>query len=227
MWSGAKSAVLVNFDRDPALALVGLSYGNLMKVPVLNVTNKDMSAATAKELSRRKITSVVLIGRTNLLPSRSTISKRKLTQIRYEDKSEIAVSERVFEALSGDPLILIMSEQEEMIGDAARLIAANRPIVWSNDYSPSQSLNKLLTAQSVTGSFYGELPKFVFPTKIVITRSLKNSLVAASWQSPVLIADEAQTEVILASDLIREFPNIASITVVDKSLDLATYRNLS
>ena len=227
MWSTAKSAVLVNFDRDPALALVGLAYGNLMKAPVFNVTNKDISATTAKELSRRKITSVILIGRASQLPSRSTISKRKLAQNRFEGNSEIEVSEKVFEALPGDPLILMNSEQDEMIGDAPRLIAANRPIVWSNDYSPSQGLNRLLTARSVTGSFYGELPQFVFPTRVVISRSLKNSLVAASWQSPVLIADDAQSEVSKVSDLIKVFPNIASITVLDKSLDLAPYRNLS
>ena len=227
MWSTAKSAVLVNFDRDPALALVGLAYGNLMKAPVFNVTKKDLSVTTVKELSRRKITSVVLIGRTNQLPSRSAISKRKLTQIRYEGKSEIDVSERVFEAVPGDPLILINSEQDEMIGDAPRLIAANRPIVWSNDYSPSQELNKLLAARSAMGTFYGELPQFIFPTRVVITRSLKNSLVAASWQSPVLIADDTQSEVSKVVDLIKVFPNIASITVLDKSLDLAPYRNLS
>jgi hypothetical protein len=119
------------------------------------------------------------------------------------------------------------SEQAEMIGDAPRLIAANRPIVWSKDYSPSQELNRLLTARSVAGSFYGELPQFVFPTRVVITRSLKNSLAAASWQSPVLIADEEQSEVSKVIDLIKVFPNIASITVLDKSLDLAPYRNLS
>ena len=77
------------------------------------------------------------------------------------------------------------------------------------------------------GTFYGDLPQFIFPTRVVITRSLKNSLVAASWQSPVLIADEEQSEVSKVIDLIKVFPNIASITVLDKSLDLAPYRNLS
>ena len=113
--------------------------------------------------------------------------------------------------------------------DAARLIASNRPIVWSADYQPSKALQNVLDERAVNGIFYGEVAEFKFPTRIVVTRSPATSLVASSWQSPVLIAsaDESQSEVERARELLGRFPNIASITVADRELSLTPFRNLS
>jgi hypothetical protein len=225
--SKVKSAVLVNFEQDPASALVGIAYGNKFQLPVLHVSKKDVGPESAKELARRKITSVVLIGRSDLLPTKSAIAKRKLTQIRYDGKDEIEVSEKVLKNFPGDPLILIASESERMIEEAARLVASNRPIVWSKDYQSSANVSGMLEERAATGIFYAQAPEFSFPTRIVITRSAVNSLIASSWQSPVLFADESQSEVEKVRELIKAFTNIASITVVDKELSLTPYRNLS
>lgn len=225
--SKVKSAVLVNFEQDQASALVGIAYGNKFQLPVLHVSKKDVGVETAKELARRKITSVVLIGRSDLLPTKSVIAKRKLTQVRYDGKDEIEVSEKVLKNFPGDPLILIASESERMIEEAARLVASNRPIVWSKDYQSSDNVSVILEERAVSGIFYAEVPQYSFPTRIVITRSRVNSLIASSWQSPVLFADESQSEVEKVRELIKNFANIASITVVDKELSLTPYRNLS
>jgi SpoIID/LytB domain protein len=227
LWPKAKSAVLVNFEQDPASAVIGIAYGNQFQLPVFNVTKRDVSAETAKELARRKITSVILIGRGEQLPTKSALTKRKLAQLRYEGRDEIEVSEKIIKISPGDPLILIASESRQMIDDAARLIASNRPIVWSANYQPSQSLQSTLEERAVSGIFYGEIAEFKFPTRIVVTRSTLTSLIASSWQSPVLIADDSQSEVDSARKLIETFPNIASITVADRDLSLTPFRNLS
>jgi SpoIID/LytB domain protein len=229
LWPKAKSAVLVNFEKDPASALVGMAYANQFQLPILNVTKRDVSAETVKELARRKISSVILIGRSDQLPSKGVLSKRKLAQVRYEGRDEIEVSEKLLKLSLGDPLILIASESRQMIDDAARLIASNRPIVWSADYQPSKALQNVLDERAVNGIFYGEVAEFKFPTRIVVTRSPATSLIASSWQSPILIAiaDESQSEVERARELLGRFPNIASITVADRELSLTPYRNLS
>ncbi len=225
--SKAKSAVLVNFEQDPASALVGIAYANEFQLPVLNASKRDVGPESVKELARRKITSVIVIGRSDLLPTKSALAKRKFTQIRYDGRDSIEVSEKVLKNFPGEPLILIASESEQMIGDAARLVASNRPIVWSKNYQSSQNLTAILEERAATGIFYAEVPEFTFPTRIVITRSVVNSLIASSWQSPVIIADESQSEVEKVRELIKSFANIASITVVDNELSLTPYRNLS
>jgi len=225
--SKAKSAVLVNFEQDPASALVGIAYANKFQLPVLNASKRDVGPESVKELARRKITSVIVIGRSDLLPTKSALAKRKFTQIRYDGRDSIEVSEKVLKNFPGEPLILIASENEQMIGDAARLVASNRPIVWSKNYQSSQNLTAILEERAATGIFYAEVPEFTFPTRIVITRSVVNSLIASSWQSPVIIADESQSEVEKVRELIKSFANIASITVVDNELSLTPYRNLS
>lgn len=225
--SKAKSAVLVNFEQDPASALVGIAYANKFQLPVLNASKRDVGPESVKELARRKITSVVVIGRSDLLPTKSALAKRKFTQIRYDGRDSIEVSEKVLKNFPGEPLILITSESEQMIGDAARLVASNRPIVWSKNYQSSQNLTAILEERAAIGIFYAEVPEFTFPTRIVITRSVVNSLIASSWQSPVIIADESQSEVEKVRELIKSFANIASITVVDNELSLTPYRNLS
>lgn len=225
MWPSAKSAVLVNFQGDPAGALVGLAYGSRLQLPVLNVTNKALSQQTRKELARRKITSVTLIGNSKALPAKAILAKAKLTETRCEGRSEIEVSERVFAKLPGEPLILIKSEREEMLRDAARIIAADRPIIWSRNYEPSKSVAEALAERNVAGIFYGQLNQFRFPARVVITRSPLAAFVGSSWQSPVLIANG--DEVAEASSVLKSFPNIASITVLDKELDLKPLQNLS
>jgi len=229
LWPKAKSAVLVNFEKDPASALAGIAYANQFQLPILNVTKRDVSAETVKELARRKISSVILIGQSNQLPSKGALSKRKLAQVRYEGRDEIEVSEKLLKLTPGDPLILISSESRQMIDDAARLIASNRPIVWSADYQPSKVLQNVLDERAVNGIFYGEVAEFKFPTRIVVTRSPATSFIASSWQSPVLIAsaDDSQSEVERARELLGRFPNIASITVADRELSLTPFRNLS
>ena len=225
MWPSAKSAVLVNFDGDPAGAMVGLGYGNKLQLPVLNVTSKGIGALTVKELNRRKISSVIVIGKSRLLPSKSTISRNKLKEIRFEGKSEIEVSERVFRTLSGEPVILISSERQQMYSDAARIIASDRPIVWSRDYELSQGLAATLEERSLSGIFYGELNDFRFPSRILITRSTAAAFIGSSWQSPVLLVDG--NEVARAGELLQSYPNIASITVIDKEIELQPFQELS
>jgi hypothetical protein len=152
-----------------------------------------------------------------------------LAQVRYEGRDEIEVSEKLLKLTPGDPLILISSESRQMIEDAARLIASNRPIVWSADYQPSKAVQNVLDERAVNGIFYGEVAEFKFPTRIVVTRSPATAFIASSWQSPVLIAssDDSQSEVERARELLGRFPNIASITVADQELSLTPFRNLS
>lgn len=225
LWPRAKSAVLVNFANDPAGALIGMSYGNKLQLPVLNINAKGLGPETLKELARRKITSVVTIGRTSTLPTKSRIAQRKLKEIRFQGRTAVELSEIVLPQLSGDPIILIESEQEQMLADASRIIATDRPIVWSKNYEPSERVESLLNERNVSGIFYGELPTYRFPSRIVITRSAVAGFIAASWQSPVLRADGSEVERTLG--IIKEFPNIASITVLDKELPLEPFRNLS
>ncbi len=221
----ARSAVLVNFDKDPSGALVGMAYGNKVQLPVLNVSANDLSSQTLKELARRKISSVVLIGRTGALPSRAALAKRKLKEVRFEGRNEIELSENVFAQLSGEPIILIASERNVMLADASRIMASDRPIVWSKDYEPSSTVEALLTERNVPGVFYGDIPSYRFPSRVVITRSATSALIASTWQSPVLFADGTEIERTL--EIIREFPNIAAITVMDKDLTLEPFQTLS
>ena len=225
MWPGAKSAVLVNFEKDPASALVGMSYGNSFQLPVFDVTVKGLSKQTITELARRKISSVVLIGKSSALPNKTIIAKQKLKEARFDGRTEIAVSEKILARLTGDPIILIASEKSQMISDAPRIVASGRPIVWSRDYQPSENVAALLSDRGASGIFYGELRDFRFPTRIVITRSELAGLIAASWQSPLLIADG--TEVEKSAAILNSFPNIASITVLDRELELSSLQNLS
>ena len=225
MWPGAKSAVLVNFEKDPASALVGMSYGNSFQLPVFDVTVKGLSKQTISELARRKISSVVLIGKSSALPNKTIIAKQKLKEARFDGRTEIAVSEKILARLTGDPIILIASEKSQMISDAPRIVASGRPIVWSRDYQPSENVTALLSDRGASGIFYGELRDFRFPTRIVITRSELAGLIAASWQSPLLIADG--TEVEKSAAILNSFPNIASITVLDRELELSSLQNLS
>lgn len=225
MWPGAKSAVLVNFEEDQGSALVGMSYGNSMQLPVFNVTSRGLSKQTISELARRKISTVVLIGKLSALPSRTVIARQKLTEVRFDGRTEIAVSEKTLSKLKGDPIILIASEKSQMIEDAPRIVASGRPVVWSRDYQPSTTLASALSLRATSGLFYGELPDFRFPTRIVITQSALAGFVAASWQSPVLRADGMEVEAV--EGILKNYPNIAAITVIDKELDLTPYQNLS
>lgn len=225
MWPGAKSAVLVNYQADPASALVAMAYGNARQQPVLNVTTKGIGGATLQELKRRKITSVTVIGRTKTLPKSSILSKLNLSEIRFEGRSAIEVSERVFENSSGDPLILISSEESEMITQGPLLIAANRPILWSKDFQLSKKVDALISTRGMSGIFFGEVPQFRFPSRIAVTRSPLAALISSTWESPVLIADG--TEVDQARQLLERYPNISLITVVDKELETSPYQNLS
>lgn len=225
MWPSAKSAVLVNFQADPASALVGIAYGKRMQLPVLNVTNKGLGSSTSKELARRKITLVTIIGKASALPKKSALAKIKLREIRFEGRSEIEVSEKVLAASSGDPLLLISSERDEMLLAAARIIASDRPIVWSRNFEPSAELESILAQRGSSGVFYGEIGSFTFPARVVITQSPLAAFIAASWQSPVLIADGSEVE--RASEIIKAYPNIASITVIDQKLDLTPFQKLS
>lgn len=225
MWPSAKSAVLVNFEKDPASAMVGMSYGNSLQLPIFNVTVKGLSKQTISELARRKISTVVLIGKSSALPSKAIIAKGKLKEIRFDGRTEISVSEKTLPKMSGDPVILIASEQSQMISDASRIVASGRPIVWSRDYQLSENLTTSLSARGASGIFYGELRDFRFPTRIVITRSELAGFIAASWQSPLLIADG--TEVEKSAEILKGFPNIASITVMDREIDLNALQNLN
>lgn len=225
MFPTARSAVLVNFDKDPSGAFVGMAYGNKLQLPVLNVSAKDLSSETVKELTRRKISSVVLIGRTSALPSRTALAKRKLKEVRFEGRNEIELSENVLERLSGEPIILIASERNVMLADASRIIASDRPILWSKDYEPSSKVEALLVERNVPGIFYGDIPSYRFPSRVVITRSATSAFIASTWQSPIVIADGTEIERTL--EIIREFPNIAAITVMDKDLTLEPFQNFS
>ena len=225
IWPSAKSAVLVNFQKDPANALVGVAYGNKRQLPVLNLSSSGLSAVTLKELARRKITSVILIGNSKALPGKSAITKARLSERRLTGRSEIEVSEKVFAELQGAPLVLISSEREQMFGDAARILAANRPIVWSRDYEPSSNLSSILALRGGESIFYGQVSEFRFPTRIVITRSQLAAFIGSGWHSPILIADGSELE--QAQNLITSYPNIASITVVDKELELKPFQELN
>lgn len=224
-WPRAKSAVLVNFASDPAGALVGMSYGNKLQLPVLNVDAKGLGSETLKELTRRKITAVVMIGQKSALPARSVVAKRKLKEVRFEARDAMELSEIVLPRLSGEPVILIDSERELMLADASRIIATDRPIVWSRNYEPSAKVQELLNERNASGIFYGDIPTYRFPSRIVITRSQAAAFIASSWQSPILTADGSEVE--RAVELIKEFPNIAAITVIDKELPLLPFQNLS
>lgn len=225
MFPSAKRAVLVNFEKDPSGALIGMAYGNKFQLPVLNVGVKDLGKETLRELTRRKISSVVLIGRKGALPSRTVIAKRKLKEERFEGRNEIDLSESVLPQLSGEPIILISSERELMFADASRIIAADRPIVWSRDYVPSSKVAAQLNERNFAGIYYGDIPSYRFPSRVVITKSPAIAFISASWQSPILIADGTELE--RTQKIIQEFPNIAAITVMDKDITLEPFQNLS
>ena len=225
MWPQAKSAVLVNFKSDPAGALLGMSYGHKLQLPVLNVNRQGIGIETSRELTRRKINSVVIIGQSKALPSRSLIASRKLKEIRIEGKNEIELSENLLPKVSGDPVILIASEQEVMVADAAKIIASGRPIVWSRNYVPSTNVEKALSERDAVGIFYSEIPDYRFPSRVVITTSQLSAFIAGGWQSPTFIADGSEVE--RTSKILKEFPNIAAITVIDKELPLEPFRDLS
>lgn len=227
MWPSAKSAVLVNFEKDPASALIGLSYGNRLQLPVLNISDKGLSKESANELLRRRINSVILIGKTKSLPKpgRISVGKSLLNQTRIEGRDDGEVSERVLPRLTGEPIILISSERDLMLSDAARLIASDRPLVWSKGYQLSSTLQSTLSERGVAGTFYGQAPSFRFPSRVVITRSPLAALISSIWQSPVVFADGSELENTAA--LLREFPNIASVTVIDKELATQPFQELS
>ena len=225
LWPTAKSAVLVNFDEDRASALIGMAYGNRLQLPVLNVTNRGIATPTLKELARRKITTVVLIGKASSLPSKATIARQKLRESRFEGRNQIEVSERVLAKFPGDPIILIASESEQMLLDAPRLIATDRPLIWSRDYELSPTATELMSQREGAGIFYGQVGDFRFPSRVVITRDSSAAFIASSWQSPVLIADGSELDKTAA--LLEKFPNIASITVIDKEMDLTPFQELS
>ena len=224
MWPSAKSAVLVNFQTDPAGALVGMAFGSKRQLPVLNVTSKGLAAQTIKELARRKITAVTLIGNSKALPAKSLIVRAKLRETRFTGRTEVEVSEQVASQISGAPVILITSERQQMLQDAARIIAADKPIVWSRNYEPSETLIRELGNRVDSILFYGQVDDFRFPARVVITKSPLAAFIGSSWQSPVLIADG--NEVTQAAELTKRFPNIASITVIDKDLELKPFQEL-
>lgn len=225
LWPSAKSAVLVNFKSDPESAVVALAYGNSQQLPVLNVTSKGIATTTLQELSRRKISSVTLIGRSSVLPKKNLIVKQGMTEVRFTGRTAIEVSEQLLQQQSGDPLILIASEKEEMIAQAPLLIAANRPIVWSKNYEFSKRVDEILATRGLSGNFFGDVPDFRFPSRVVITRSPLAALIASTWESPVLIADG--TEVDQTAELIAKYPNISLITMMDKVLSITPYQSLS
>ena len=224
MWPSAKSAVLVNFQGDPASALVGMAFGNKRQLPVFNVTSKGLAAQTVKELARRKISTVMLIGNSKSLPTKAAIARAKLRETRFSGRNEIEVSELVVAQLPGEPLTLITSEREQMLLDASRIIATDRPIVWSRNYEPSETLIRALGDRGEASLFYGQINDFRFPARVVITRSPLAGFISAGWQSPILIADG--DEVAKAQELTTSFPNIAAITVIDKDLDLKPFQEL-
>ena len=226
-WPSAKSAVLVNFQKDPATSLTALSYANAMQLPILNVTNKGLGKATQVELQRRKINSVILVGRPIDLPKNLKFGdgNSAITQTRFTGRNEIEVSEKLLSQQRGEPVVLISSEKSGMIDDAARILASGRPIVWSRDYLPSSTLEKALTDRNQSSIFYGDLPDFRFPTRIVITKSSLAAFISSSWQSPIVYADG--TEMDIAGTYVKKFPNVASITVIDKDLPLTPFQGLS
>ncbi len=225
MWPSARSAVLVNFEQDPAGALVGMAYANINQLPVLHVTNRELGKASTRELQRRKITSVVLIGRSSVLPSKSVLKRAKFRELRLDARDEIELSERVLMELNGEPVILLTGEREKMFQDAARIIASNRPVVWSKSGEIANTLDEILLYRGAERVFYEDIDDFGFPTRIVITRSAAAAFVASSWQSPVLRVDG--TELARTVELLETFPNIAAITIIDKELPVQPFQELS
>lgn len=225
MWPSARSAVLVNFEQDPAGALVGMAYANINQLPVLHATSKGIGKESARELQRRKINSVVLIGKSSALPSKTLVKRAKLREVRLEARDEVELSERVLMELNGEPVILLTSDRERMYEEAARILAADRPVVWSKSADIATTLDEILLYRGAQRVFYQDLDEFRYPTRIVITRSAGASFITSLWRSPVLRADGS--ELARTTELLELFPNIAAITIVDKDLSIEPFQKLS
>jgi SpoIID/LytB domain protein len=225
LWPNARSAVLVNFEQDPAGAIVGMAYGNLNQLPVLHVTSKGIGKESAKELTRRKITSVVLIGRSSALPNKALVARAKLRESRLDGRDEIELSERVLVELVSEPVILLTSERNRMLDDAARILAANRAIVWSKEVEIPTTLDEILLSRGSERIFYEDLDDFSYPTRVVVTGSSATAFISSIWRSPIVRVDGS--EVARSAELLEVYPNIAAITLVDKELASKPFEELS
>ena len=229
-WTTSQSAILVNVEAEPEIAISALAFANSQKAPVFVTTGRKLSEATIAELKRRKIKKVSLVGTLNALPTKSAIKKIGLvpTFITGTDFESVALT--LGQKMSGNPLIVFNEESNWLATQSNTLLSANAPIIWHPLGSENKLVLKFLAKRKNSGIYPNQVVENPAPSKVIITRSLAAAILSGSWRSPIVvlsaeISDEQSIEVV--RDILNLYPTIAAVTIIGSDIPADLYVGIS
>lgn len=230
LWTSSQSAVLVNIEAEPEIAISALAFANLQKAPLFVTAKRKLSEVTIAELKRRKITKITLIGTPNSLPTKSTLKKIGFTPnfITATDFEKVALT--LAGKSTGDPLILFNEEIDWLATQANLLVSANAPIIWQPYLAQSKAVIKFLKLRNNSGFYPSQIIENPTPSNLIVTRSLKAAILSGAWRSPIVllgaeISDEQSVDLI--REILRTYPTIASVTIIGTDIPKTAYEELN
>ncbi len=229
-WTTSQSAILVNVEAEPQIAISASAFANSQKAPLFVTTGRKLSEATIADLKRRKIKKVTLVGTLNELPTKSTIKKIGLdpTFITGVDFQSIALT--LGQKMTGNPLIVFNEESDWLATQSNTLLSANTPIIWQSFEKESKAVLQFLAKRKNSGIYPNQVVDNPAPSKVVITRSLGAAILSGVWRSPIVvlgseITDEQSVEIV--RDILNLYPTIAAVTIIGSDIPANLYSGIN
>lgn len=229
-WTTSQSAILVNVEAEPEIAISALAFANSQKAPVFVTTGRKLSEATIAELKRRKIKKATLVGTLNSLPSKTTMKKAGVVPTFISGTNFESVALTLGQKISGNPLIVFNEESNWLATQSNTLLSANAPIIWHPLGRESKSVLQFLAKRKNSGIYPYQVVENPAPSKVIITRSLAAAILSGSWRSPIVvlsdeISDEQSIEVV--RDILNLYPTIAAVTIIGSDIPADLYVGIS
>ena len=229
-WSTSQSAILVNVEAEPEIAISALAFANSQKAPVFVTTGRKLSEATIAELKLRKIKKVTLVGTLNALPSKTTMKKAGVVPTFISGTNFESVALTLGQKMSGNPLIVFNEESDWLATQANTLLSANAPIIWHPLGRQSKSVLQFLAKRKNSGIYPYQVFENPAPSKVIITRSLAAAILSGAWRSPIVvlgpeISDQQSIEVV--RDILKLYPTIAAVTIVGSDIPSTLYAGIN
>jgi len=229
-WTASQSAILVNLEAEPEIAISALAFANSQKAPVFVTTGRKLSEATIEELKRRKIKKVTLVGTLNALPSKTTMKKAGVVPTFITGTNFESVALTLGQKMSGNPLIVFNEESNWLATQSNTLLSANAPIIWHPLGVENKLVLQFLAKRKNSGIYPIQVVENPAPSKVIITRSLAAAILSGSWRSPIVvlsdeISDEQSIEVV--RDILNLYPTIAAITIIGSDIPATLYAGIN
>jgi hypothetical protein len=229
-WTASQSAILVNVEAEPEIAISALAFANSQKAPVFVTTGRKLSEATIEELKRRKIKKVTLVGTLNALPSKTTMKKAGVVPTFITGTNFESLALTLGQKMSGNPLIVFNEESNWLATQSNTLLSANAPIIWHPLGVENKLVLQFLAKRKSSGIYPYQVVENPAPSKVIITRSLAAAILSGSWRSPIVvlsdeISDEQSIEVV--RDILILNPTIAAVTIIGSDIPANLYAEIT